>query len=726
MASRLPHVVFYNLTNSGASAIVPILEELLTSEVGYCSIGDPSTSSTFENVFRDTKPSFHWTHSPPSTFSNFLGRDDFRFICLIRDPRDVLVSHIKDLIYRDLHEGKSESNLYLEYIGANFDGMYHYADEWIQLDKTNVMAIRFDELKADIPFTIRRVLDFLDLDICDQKLKACCEKYSFESITNRNRGETGPVIRNNLMFRKGISGDWKNQFDSKVTSDFESKFQPILNKWGYGSNPSQKEFQIVSAPMPCGVGWLVNVLLELGIRTTHQPIKNQHQQWMETSSGQTIIHPDAENHLRWHLPAFRPNAAFNFEPNINIRWEHRLDFARDPRPTILFTRDGRDAVYSQYKRHYESQIDFMDYLGKPDQWPDHLPEMFDLPPAESWALFNFFWLEMKEIMPVKIIRFEDTKTNPNEIIRDVLEFLGISRTDSEIETAIQDSSFTQARNQEKTAVRASGEQHRNNHRKGMAYEWKTHFHQEHLDAFIGMPDEILQRLGYDPVQKNLPSTQTSQIPFVESNHKYRKQIAEGDWTGAKEELLNAIRTGQCVSDRLNYCAEFVALHWKQLIFKNDLNRSLAASKIQSSFAQLLSRYSTSSNVRDLYSRNIQLGPTILPLGKHRGYILIQFDRVFIALSPALGPKFDIAKQTPDSLIQLAEKGLCIVTSKLNRLTPAIDQLIDTVLSNAQSQLIKGDFQQGSAILQNCIELTGGQDSKTLKIAVKHKKTSVFV
>ena len=45
--SKGPHVVFYNLNNAGASAIVPILVELLTEKFQYTALGGPGDSIEF-------------------------------------------------------------------------------------------------------------------------------------------------------------------------------------------------------------------------------------------------------------------------------------------------------------------------------------------------------------------------------------------------------------------------------------------------------------------------------------------------------------------------------------------------------------------------------------------------------------------------------------------------------------------------------------------------------
>ena len=104
--SQRTHVVFYNLPNSGASALVPILETL-TEAHGYANLASPAETHRFRSLLESGDPVFHWTHHPLETFAAELDREDVRFICLTRDPRDVLVSYIKDIIQSGLHEGQT-------------------------------------------------------------------------------------------------------------------------------------------------------------------------------------------------------------------------------------------------------------------------------------------------------------------------------------------------------------------------------------------------------------------------------------------------------------------------------------------------------------------------------------------------------------------------------------------------------------------------------------------
>lgn len=95
---------------------------------------------------------------------------------------------------------------------------------------------------------------------------------------------------------------------------------------------------------------------------------------------------------------------------------------------------------------------------------------------------------------------------------------------------------------------------------------------------------------------------------------------------------------------------------------------------------------------------------------------MQADNSFFALSPELGQDFSLGKQTRESIIKLAEQGLCIVTSSENRLAPAIDTLLDSVLENALAILQSGDAAGALEIARRCLKLSGGEDPKSQQFA----------
>ena len=48
-------------------------------------------------------------------------------------------------------------------------------------------------------------------------------------------------------------------------------------------------------------------------------------------------------------------------------------------------------------------------------------------------------------MPLKVIKFEDSKSDPTEVIKDILSFIDVNRSDLRISDAVDGSSFHNAR-----------------------------------------------------------------------------------------------------------------------------------------------------------------------------------------------------------------------------------------------------------------------------------------
>jgi len=239
-ATDRPSIVFYNLTNAGASAVVPILSEILGAR-GYDLFAGPHLTPLFPLVSEGVSPIFHWTHSAVESFSRQLADPRFLFVCLHRDPRDVLVSHVKDVLHGGADPDRSERDTLLKYIRSDFAGMFAAADEWLALEHPRVRKVSFEQMKRDIPAFVRSVLEAARVAVSDEVVGEVCQRHSFERVTGRERGVVGPTVRTGYMYRKGISGDWKNCFDAALAGEFADHFGEYLRRWGYAADRSWVE-----------------------------------------------------------------------------------------------------------------------------------------------------------------------------------------------------------------------------------------------------------------------------------------------------------------------------------------------------------------------------------------------------------------------------------------------------------------------------------------------------
>lgn len=218
-----PNIIFCNLQNSGSSAVDPILRDILVRS-GYfrTPYGPEGTHRLRDELLRGelSLPFYHWSHDSLETFQGMVGDPSYRFIYLHRDPRDAAVSWAHDFQHREFFGDMPFSQILEHVVTHVIPQPVKSAAEWIKAD---CMVITFLQVKGDIRKLIRGILDYVgyfdannEHVLTDEEIELVIEKYSFESMTGRARGEDGPLLRTGYMLRKGISGEWRQHFDSSL------------------------------------------------------------------------------------------------------------------------------------------------------------------------------------------------------------------------------------------------------------------------------------------------------------------------------------------------------------------------------------------------------------------------------------------------------------------------------------------------------------------------------
>jgi hypothetical protein len=172
-----------------------------------------------------------------------------RALFVIRDPRDIIVSwyhsakttHIvekdsESLLYRSrkklqrvsLEEGIKHSIDHLTYYNT-FDAMR----SWVQQkDREDVLILRFEDIAQSNNFDeFRKLFNFFDIQITDDKLQDLLYAYSFERLTGRKRGEE---VNTDSHLRGGKEGGWQDYFTDDVWQHFSGKVgKGLIETLGY-------------------------------------------------------------------------------------------------------------------------------------------------------------------------------------------------------------------------------------------------------------------------------------------------------------------------------------------------------------------------------------------------------------------------------------------------------------------------------------------------------------
>ncbi len=233
---------------------------------------------------------------------------------------------------------------------------------------------------------------------------------------------------------------------------------------------------------PSGATWLINCLLELGIRTFRYSPDGM---WRRVK-GRWLLNPH-ERLLRKWLPALSDHDRFDFRDDIEVQWMHEWWSEKYTDSQIIyFVRDPRDSLFSRYKRE-APQLSFAEFAAFPD-----VRTLLDK--VVNWKLFNEGWLSHPRLT---VVRFEDYKADAGRTLRKVLNTMGLEYAPADIDRAVRNSTYDRAAAAERAYRAEHPEDTQIINRSGLPMEWQTgNIDRDVVARIESLCSGLLERLGY--------------------------------------------------------------------------------------------------------------------------------------------------------------------------------------------------------------------------------------
>ena len=173
-------------------------------------------------------------------------------VAVIRDGRDIAVSAYFHFLHHNetnLASAVEEKRRYLGFkdyddIRTNLPRFIEYLfvdhakpkrrcswtsflDSW---KDRKASFVRYEELLSDCAGAMRRVVTELTGESIDEeKLAKVIDRYSWRTLAGRDPGQE----KKGTFMRKGIAGDWKNQFSLEAAQMFDQLAGETLVQWDY-------------------------------------------------------------------------------------------------------------------------------------------------------------------------------------------------------------------------------------------------------------------------------------------------------------------------------------------------------------------------------------------------------------------------------------------------------------------------------------------------------------
>ena len=199
-----------------------------------------------------------------------------RFICVGRDPRDVSLSwdgHVENTDMESMIAARFSAvgmddfaelgpehttppppapedpaerlRLFVDHedhrvTGGSLVGFAHHIGQaWAACDRSDVLLLHFADLRADLAGEMRRIADFLDIDVDAERWPALVEAAGFDAMRARADDLAPAVGReiwhdNRTFFAEGRLGAWRS-LPAEVLAHYDDRaaelFAPDLRDW---------------------------------------------------------------------------------------------------------------------------------------------------------------------------------------------------------------------------------------------------------------------------------------------------------------------------------------------------------------------------------------------------------------------------------------------------------------------------------------------------------------
>lgn len=114
--------------------------------------------------------------------AQFLREERLKSICTIRDPRDIITS-MRERHKRQMEDPRHQAKPFNfhERVCVEFPKWLGDLEKWVDLGDLNLMS-RFEEMTADIPGEVKRIANFLDIELSDELVAEIASRHEKDAI----------------------------------------------------------------------------------------------------------------------------------------------------------------------------------------------------------------------------------------------------------------------------------------------------------------------------------------------------------------------------------------------------------------------------------------------------------------------------------------------------------------------------------------------------------------
>ena len=154
-----------------------------------------------------------------------------KYIYCARNPKDVAVSFYHHYMKMKQIKFDVSWDEFVEYFlrGDSFFGSWwdHVPEWWTHRDEPNVLFLKYEDLKKDLPGNVKTIAEFLGCSVDEATIQKIAQATTFENMKVNTAKWT-----EQSMIRKGEVGDWKNHFTPAQSEAFDALYKKAIEGTG--------------------------------------------------------------------------------------------------------------------------------------------------------------------------------------------------------------------------------------------------------------------------------------------------------------------------------------------------------------------------------------------------------------------------------------------------------------------------------------------------------------
>ncbi|XP_049535393.1 luciferin sulfotransferase [Anopheles darlingi] len=171
-----------------------------------CKFIEKLSQPVHNELDKMNQPRFIKTHLPTSLLPPSIFKNNSKIIYVARNPSDVVVSyyHLNRLYRTQGYEGDFQK--FYDYFEKDLTPWSPYWDHvkegWAMKDKPNVLFMFYEDMKRNLPETIRRTAAFLNRTLSDEQVTLLCNHLDIKNFRH-NKSVTCEELKHLGILKEG-------------------------------------------------------------------------------------------------------------------------------------------------------------------------------------------------------------------------------------------------------------------------------------------------------------------------------------------------------------------------------------------------------------------------------------------------------------------------------------------------------------------------------------------